>query len=221
LLLKNRKGRKKISLIASQIILINGGFSSKICFMNVSNFLNNSCLVIIAVALPGCMLFKQISEFNSTKPEPVKGESGLAVVVPVVANLAPVPIVVTSTPVTTLNWLWPADGKVITKFDGRNMKGINLQGAAGDPVYAVADGVIVYIGNGFKQPGKFIIIKHDNVYLTAYAHNRKTLVKENEKVSQGQKIAEMGNSATKYAKLYFEVREVGKTVDPLNYLHNR
>jgi lipoprotein NlpD len=181
--------------------------------INVTSFLNHSCLVIIAVALPACTVLKPISETNSKKPESAYREA----VPPAVAPANPAPIV-TSTPAISTNWLWPADGKVMTRFDGRTMKGIYFKGEVGDPVYAVADGVVVYIGNGFKQPGKFIIIKHDNIYLTAYAHNRKTLVKENDKVSQGQRIAEMGNSGTKNAKLYFEVREVGKPVDPLKQL---
>jgi lipoprotein NlpD len=197
--------------------------------MYTQQFLRYFSLTVMVAALHGCVLLKPISEATA-KPEPVYCEARPTVAAPPPAPVAaapapapaPAPVVaINSAPSNVINWLWPADGKVLSNFDGKAMKGINFQGAVGDPVYAVADGVVVYAGNGIKQPGKFIIIKHNDIYLSAYANNRKILVKENEKVSQGQRIAEMGNSSTKNAKLYFEVREVGKLVDPLNYLPNR
>jgi lipoprotein NlpD len=212
-----------------QEVLLKKLFRNKIYIMHTPPFLRYFPLVLTVSVLQGCVLLKPISEAYSNKPEPVYCEARPTVAAPPpVAAAAPEPapapapiVVVNSAPASGINWLWPADGRVITNFDGRTMKGINFQGAVGDPVYAVADGVVVYAGNGLKQPGKFIIIKHNDIYLSAYAYNRKILVKENEKVVQGQRIAEMGNSATKNAKLYFEVREVGKLVDPLNYLPSR
>lgn len=118
----------------------------------------------------------------------------------------------------TLNWMWPATGQVITKFDG---KGIDIAGNAGDPVFASADGRVVYAGSGLRGYGNVIIIKHSDTFITAYGHNRALLVKENENVKRGQKVAEMGSSDADRVKLHFEVRRQGKPVDPSRYLPAR
>jgi lipoprotein NlpD len=120
-----------------------------------------------------------------------------------------------------INWLWPATGNVIAGFDEVKNKGVDIGGAAGDPVVAAADGRVVYVGAGLRGYGNLIILKHDNVYLTAYAHNRSLLVKEDQSVLKGQKIAEMGSSDTDRVKLHFEVRRQGKPVDPVKYLPAR
>lgn len=122
-------------------------------------------------------------------------------------------------PVT--NWIWPANGTILAGFDEVKNKGIDLAGRAGDPVLAVADGRVVYVGAGLRGYGNLIILKHDNVFLTAYAHNRTLLVKEDQSVIKGQKIAEMGDSDTDRVKLHFEVRRQGKPVDPLKHLPAR
>jgi lipoprotein NlpD len=113
---------------------------------------------------------------------------------------------------------WPARGPILGTFDDAKNKGLNIGGAAGDPVIASADGRVVYSGNGLRGYGNLIIIKHDATFLTAYAHNRALMVKEGDAVTKGQKIAEMGNSDSDRVMLHFEVRRQGKPVDPLKYL---
>ena len=118
-----------------------------------------------------------------------------------------------------LDWTWPAKGKVVTGFsDTANLKGIDISGKAGDPVYASAAGKVVYAGSGLRGYGKLIIIKHNKTYLSAYAHNREILVKEGQQVAQGQMIAEMGSTDTDQVKLHFEIRRLGKPMDPARYL---
>ena len=113
---------------------------------------------------------------------------------------------------------WPVRGPLLNGFDESQNKGINIGGAAGDPIKAAADGRVVYAGNGLRGYGNLIIIKHDATFLTAYAHNSALMVKEGDAVSRGQKIAEMGNSDSNRVMLHFEVRRQGKPVDPLKYL---
>jgi len=120
----------------------------------------------------------------------------------------------------TTNWLWPTAGSV-TKGFSASTKGIDIAGTMGQSVIAVEDGVVAYSGAGIRGYGNLIIIRHDKTYLTAYAHNRKLLVKENQSVKKGQLIAEMGNSDTDKPKLHFEVREYGKPVDPMPYLQKQ
>jgi len=121
-----------------------------------------------------------------------------------------------------LEFAWPAKGEVIAGFDEtKNRKGIDLAGGAGDPVLAAAEGKVVYAGEGLRGYGKLIIIKHNNTFLTAYAHNQSILVKEDQSVKKGQKIAEMGSSDSDRVKLHFEIRERGRPVDPMKYLRSR
>ncbi|MER2517717.1 MAG: peptidoglycan DD-metalloendopeptidase family protein [Candidatus Accumulibacter phosphatis] len=119
------------------------------------------------------------------------------------------------------NWIWPASGKVVGTFSEGGAKGIDIAGAAGDPVLAVSDGKVVYSGTGLRGYGKLVIVKHSSTYLTAYAHNQKILVKEDQSVVKGQKIAEMGNTDADQVKLHFEVRKQGRPVDPLKHLPAR
>lgn len=120
-------------------------------------------------------------------------------------------------------WNWPAPGNstVIAAFDEVRNKGLDIGGKAGDPVLAAADGRVVYAGAGLRGYGNLIILKHNNTYLTAYAHNQALLVKEDQTVRKGQKIAEMGSSDTDRVKLHFEIRRQGKPVDPANLLPPR
>jgi lipoprotein NlpD len=120
-----------------------------------------------------------------------------------------------------LSWIWPVPGPVIAGFDEVKNKGLDLGGTAGEPVLAAADGRVVYVGAGLRGYGNLIILKHNNTYLTAYAHNKTLLVKEDQAVRKGQKIAEMGNSDADRVKLHFEVRRQGKPVDPVKYLPPR
>ena len=104
-------------------------------------------------------------------------------------------------------------------YDGSRTKGIDTGGNIGDPIYAVADGRVVYVGGELSGFGNMVIVKHDETFLTAYAHNNTMLVKENDVVRQGQQIATMGNSGADRVMLHFEIREVGKPVDPEPYLN--
>jgi lipoprotein NlpD len=113
---------------------------------------------------------------------------------------------------------WPSKGNVIDRFDEGKNKGIDISGNSGDPIQAAADGKVVYAGNSLRGYGNLLIVKHDNTYLTAYAHNKTLLVKEGDTVKKGQKIAEMGNTDADQVKLHFEVRKHGKPVDPMSFL---
>ncbi len=120
-----------------------------------------------------------------------------------------------------LGFAWPASGSVIGGFDEAKNKGLDIGGKAGDPVQAAADGQVVYAGAGLRGYGNLIILKHNNTFLTAYAHNQALLVKEDQKVRKGQKIAEMGKTDADRVKLHFEIRRQGKPVDPAKYLPAR
>jgi len=118
------------------------------------------------------------------------------------------------------HWQWPAAGRVISRFrrgDPRR-QGIDIAGRVGSPVRAAADGKVVYSGNGLRGYGNLVIIKHNDIWFSAYAHNRRIRVREKENVKAGQTIAEMGSTGTDRIMLHFEIRRNGKPVDPLRYL---
>lgn len=118
-----------------------------------------------------------------------------------------------------IKWEWPADGKVISTFnDAAKLKGISIAGKLGQPVVASAAGRVIFSGTGIRGFGKLIVIKHNDTFLSVYAHNKELLVKEGESVAKGQKIAEMGKSDTDRVKLHFEIRRFGKPVDPMTLL---
>lgn len=118
-------------------------------------------------------------------------------------------------------FVWPVGGALLNGFDDNKNKGLDLGGKVGDAVLAAADGKVVYAGAGLRGYGNLVILKHNNTYLTAYAHNNVLLVKEDQSVRKGQKIAEMGSSDADRVKLHFEVRRQGKPVDPAKYLPAR
>jgi lipoprotein NlpD len=118
-------------------------------------------------------------------------------------------------------WIWPTSGTVLAGFDEAKNKGLDIAGKLGDPVLAAGDGRVVYAGSGLRGYGNLVILKHNNTFLTAYAHNQTLLVKEDQTVRKGQKIAELGQSDTDRAKLHFEIRRQGKPVDPARYLPAR
>jgi lipoprotein NlpD len=120
-----------------------------------------------------------------------------------------------------LPWIWPAAGKVVGNFNGSTTKGIAIAGKLGQPVLASAAGKVIHSGTGIRGLGKFIVIKHNDAYLSVYAHNNLLLVKEGDSVTRGQKIAEMGNSDADQVKLHFEIRRFGKPVDPVRLLPER
>lgn len=117
-------------------------------------------------------------------------------------------------------WQWPNKGRIINKFSlsPEGNKGVDISGNKGSPVLAAADGKIVYTGDALRGYGKLIIVKHSESYLSAYAHNDKIIVKEQQWVKAGQRIAHMGNTGTDKTMLHFEIRYKGKSVDPLRYL---
>jgi len=120
-----------------------------------------------------------------------------------------------------LAWAWPVSLPVSAGFDEQRNKGLDFAGKPGDPVLAVADGRVVYAGSGLRGYGNLVIIKHNNTYLTAYAHNRAMLVEQDQVVRKGQRIAEMGSTESDTVKLHFEVRKLGKPVDPSKLLPAR
>lgn len=120
-----------------------------------------------------------------------------------------------------VQWAWPAAGAVLVGFDEGRNKGLAIGGRAGDPVLAAADGRVVYAGSGLRGYGNLVIVKHNAIFLTAYAHNQTLLVKEDQVVRRGQRIAEMGNSDAERVQLHFEVRRQGRPVDPARLLPPR
>ena len=120
-----------------------------------------------------------------------------------------------------VSWTWPATGTVLSSFDDARSKGLAIAGKVGDPVMAAADGRVVYAGSGLRGYGNLVIVKHNATYLTAYAHNQTLLVKEDQAVRRGQKIAEMGSTDADRVQLHFEIRKQGKPVDPARLLPPR
>ncbi|HQQ69257.1 MAG TPA: peptidoglycan DD-metalloendopeptidase family protein, partial [Alicycliphilus sp.] len=120
-----------------------------------------------------------------------------------------------------IHFIWPSSGSLLAGFDEARNKGYDIAGKAGDPVLAAADGRVVYAGAGLRGYGNLVILKHNNTFLTAYAHNQTLLVKEDQNVRRGQKIAEMGSTDADRVKLHFEIRRQGKPVDPARYLPAR
>jgi lipoprotein NlpD len=159
-----------------------------------------------------------------TKPLDAKGTASSASGVP--AAVTP-PVVSAASPAPAregdddVNWAWPANGPVVAPFDEGKVKGLSIGGKAGDPVLAAADGRVVYAGSGLRGYGNLIILKHNNTYLTAYAHNQTLLVKEEQTVRRGQKIAEMGSTDSDVVNLHFEIRKQGKPIDPAKLLPPR
>jgi lipoprotein NlpD len=120
-----------------------------------------------------------------------------------------------------LAFIWPHNGAIMAGFDETKNKGLDVAGRAGDPVLAAADGKVVYAGSGLRGYGNLVIIKHNNTFLSAYAHNQALLVREDQAVKRGQTIAQMGNSDADQVKLHFEIRRLGKPVDPVKFLPPR
>lgn len=124
---------------------------------------------------------------------------------------------------SSVKWQWPSSGKLIAQFQGETglNKGIDISGKLGEPVLAAASGRVVYAGSGLNGYGKLLIIKHNETFLSAYAHNDEIAVSEGDLVKAGQKVADMGSSGTDRVKLHFEIRSDGSPVDPLRYLPKR
>ncbi|MDX8380170.1 MAG: peptidoglycan DD-metalloendopeptidase family protein [Gallionella sp.] len=172
---------------------------------------------------------KRVQSFVKEQPKVVKyAYSETAVAKAEAEQKNAVPRVVTQRPPrhrrevrgnNALQWILPTQGKLISGFsESANRKGIDIAGKLGQAIYASAPGKVVYSGSGLRGYGKLLIIKHNKKFLSAYAHNNKLLVKEGQVVKRGQKIAEMGKTDSDRVKLHFEVRRLGKPVDPANYL---
>ena len=177
--------------------------------------------VVTRPVLPG-----SAAPATPTPPLAAASRPASAPVAPVAAApVAPTPPPVAASPALTgdedVGWIWPAQGALLGGFDDAKNKGLDIGGRAGDAVIAAADGRVVYSGAGLRGYGNLIILKHNNTFLTAYAHNQTLLVKEDQAVKKGQKIAEMGNSDADRVKLHFEIRRQGKPVDPAKYLPPR
>lgn len=132
----------------------------------------------------------------------------------VVANKSPVDS-------EAIDWIWPAEGKVVAIFDDVKSKGVDIAGKMGQDIIAAGSGKVMYAGSGIRGYGNLVIIRHNDTLLSAYAHNKSILVKEGQSIGKGQKIAEMGNSDSDTVKLHFEIRYQGKPVDPSRYLPAR
>lgn len=152
-------------------------------------------------------------DLTQSRAEPAAGSSAPAVKAPEPAVAVPV--------VGDGTWAWPAAGKLIASFNDSSNKGIDLGGNIGDDVLAAGSGEVKYVGSSLRGYGNLVIIKHNNDYSSVYAHNQEILVKENQQVKKGQKIATLGKSDSDKPKLHFEIRRQGKPVDPLKYLPSR
>ena len=123
-----------------------------------------------------------------------------------------------SAPVQGITLIWPAEGTLRTGYNGSSAKGLTIVNAAGTPVVAAAAGTVAYANSGLRGYGNLVIVRHDNDFLTIYAHNSKLLVKQGERVKQGQRIAEMGSTDARRVELYFELRHGGQPVNPIGVL---
>lgn len=162
---------------------------------------------------------RDVTRLAAAPPEPVAAPTPPVAAPPKSDTRPDAPQVAGDDDDNKLDWVWPAKGKVVGNFsETANLKGIDIAGTAGQPVFASAGGTVVYAGTGLRGYGKLIIVKHNKTYLSAYAHNRDLLVKEGQTVTKGQKIAEMGNTDASEVKLHFEIRRLGKPMDPVRYL---
>ncbi|THA16981.1 murein hydrolase activator NlpD [Rodentibacter pneumotropicus] len=164
---------------------------------------------------------------------PVKSGAGVPSAAPTSTNVPSAPVATGNTTPVNANvaapiasnvaWTWPASGNIIQGFsssDGGN-KGIDISGSRGQSVKAAAAGRVVYAGNALRGYGNLIIIKHNDDFLSAYAHNDRILVSDQQEIKAGQEIAKMGSTGTNSVKLHFEIRYKGKSIDPIRYLPRR
>lgn len=167
---------------------------------------------VLRVAPPGA---------STVAGAPIRSSAGAAALAPATGNAAPRALPDATPPASGIALIWPTSGTVVRSFDGVNSKGIDIVNAAGTPVLAAAAGTVVYAGNGLRGYGNLVIVKHNADFLTAYAHNRKLLAKEGDRVAQGQAIAEMGDTDNDRVALHFELRYGGRSIDPSRYLPSR
>jgi lipoprotein NlpD len=143
-------------------------------------------------------------------PAPAKSTPGAAAAPPSAASLA--------LPSGPLKFIWPTKGKVIAAFEQTRGKGLDIDGRVGDPIVAAAAGKVTYVGAGIRGLGKMLIIQHSDEFLTVYAHTSQIVVKEQQVVAPGQKIAEIGTSDAERPMLHFQIRKLGRPLDPKQFL---
>ncbi len=179
---------------------------------------------VLRVVPPGvdasAVMAKPIASAPKVEARPLYAKPPVAVASAPAASASPTPAAAAAEE-DGLAWGWPVTQPVSAGFDDQRNKGLDFAGKPGDPVLAVADGRVVYAGSGLRGYGNLVIIKHNNTYLTAYAHNRAMLVEQDQVVRKGQRIAEMGSTESDTVKLHFEVRKLGKPVDPAKLLPPR
>ena len=179
---------------------------------------------VLRVVPPGvdasAVMAKPIASAPKVEARPLDAKPPVAVARAPAASASPTPAAAAAEE-DGLAWGWPVTQPVSAGFDDQRNKGLDFAGKPGDPVLAVADGRVVYAGSGLRGYGNLVIIKHNNTYLTAYAHNRAMLVEQDQVVRKGQRIAEMGSTESDTVKLHFEVRKLGKPVDPARLLPPR
>lgn len=181
----------------------------------------SSDTVTIAISKPVASSSVQAMPLPNTAAKPASAASAASAPASAASSSAASSAGASAASDEDMGWVWPGNGPVLAGFDEVKNKGLDIGGSAGDAVVAAADGKVVYSGSGLRGYGNLIILKHNSTYLTAYAHNQTLLVKEDQVVKKGQKIAEMGSSDTDRVKLHFEVRKQGKPVDPSKYLSAR
>lgn len=195
------------------------------------NNLENANLIevgqVLRVISPIAIVSAAVPETNGVVTHPVTTTPIAPAAAAAASTIKPVaPAAVVPSPAAVgseddVGFIWPSSGTLLAGFDEARNKGYDIGGKAGDPVLAAADGRVVYAGAGLRGYGNLIILKHNNTFLTAYAHNQSLLVKEDQAVRRGQKIAEMGSTDADRVKLHFEIRRQGKPVDPVRYLPSR
>ena len=183
---------------------------------------------VLRVAPPGTnegtAVTKPVSSGAVVATPVAPGEPSKAASAPAAAASSPATGTAAAGSDDDLGWIWPSAGPLMTAFDEGKNKGIDIGGAVGDPVVAAADGRVIWAAAGegtMRHYGNLIIVQHNKTYLTAYANNSTLLVKEDQRIKKGQKIAEMGKSGTDKVKLHFELRRMGVAVDPAKYLPAR
>jgi lipoprotein NlpD len=173
---------------------------------------------------PGVITKPIMAPKIETRPLDARGAASAASAAPVSASS---PAASSSAPAAPrdadddVNWQWPASGLLLSSFEEGKAKGLTIGGKLGDPVLAAAEGRVVYAGSGLRGYGNLVILKQNNTYLTAYAHNQLLVVKEDQNVRRGQKIAEMGATDADRVQLHFEIRRQGKPIDPAKLLPPR
>jgi len=151
------------------------------------------------------------------KPDPTSSAEAKAEARPTAVD-KPAPLAANE---DSVEWAWPANGKLMASFVEGGNKGLDIAGNLGEPVLAAASGKVILVSSALRGYGNFVIVKHTTAYLSVYAHNSRILVKEEQQVTKGQKIAEIGSSDSDQPKLHFEIRHQGKPVDPLKFLPPR